>query len=347
MKSSLETVEKVMQECNQMLANMVQVSKNNLEAERLRLKNLEVTITKSDLKLKLESNSEEEYMIKRQKLVSDSNNFTALEDQIKIKESVDAIKEKHIENEFHTTKINVKREYKLTQKSSFDLWLDYLKSDLTNNDLLDIIDSNIRGPENISVSSSSKRKSIVRDVIINHLDEYYRKRILNESDPKEILKKLRGYKKSEINVTHTSVRARLYQIKMRKEEKVDDFCERFDSIIREYEACENAVPLTDQEKRSSFYQAVSSIAPELRNADFIQRQNFSKEMSLEEIKSFLLQLEAEKKSEKKEEIRVQMSRTFQNQGQETRCHRCNSIGHWAKECHLQNCGQWFCYYCQK
>ncbi|XP_043473604.1 E3 ubiquitin-protein ligase rnf8-B-like [Leptopilina heterotoma] len=60
-----------------------------------------------------------------------------------------------------------------------------------------------------------------------------------------------------------------------------------------------------------------------------------------------LELEAEKKSEKKEEVRAQRSRTFQNENKETRCHRCNAIGHWAKDCHLQNCGQWFCYYCQK
>lgn len=106
-------------------------------------------------------------------------------------------------------------------------------------------------------------------------------------------------------MTHTSVRSRLYQLKMRKDEKVGDFCERFDSIIRKYKSCGDTVPLTEQEKRSSFYQAVSSIIPELRNADFIQRQTFSKEITLEEIKSFILQLEAEKKSEKREEIRVQ------------------------------------------
>lgn len=117
-----------------------------------------------------------------------------------------------------------------------------------------------------------KRKSIVRDIIINRLYEYYHKKILNEPDFREILKKLKGYKKSEVNVTHTSVRSRLYQIKMRKDEKFDNFCERFDSIIKEYEACGDAVPLTDQEKRYSFYQSVSSITPELRNADFIQRQ---------------------------------------------------------------------------
>lgn len=38
----------------------------------------------------------------------------------------------------------------------------------------------------------------------------------------------------------------MYQIEIKKDEKVDNFCERFDSIIREYEACGDAIPLTDK-----------------------------------------------------------------------------------------------------
>ena len=83
-----------------------------------------------------------------------------------------------------------------------------------------------------------------------------------------------------------------------KDEKVIDFCERFDSIIRKYETCE-VVTLTEP----SFHQSVASII--LRSDDLITRQTQMKEMSLETIKSFILQLEAEKKTDIKEEIRVQ------------------------------------------
>lgn len=58
--------------------------------------------------------------------------------------------------------------------------------------MLDVIDQNLTGPENLSASNKLKRESIIRDIIINHLDEYYHKRILNETNPREILKKLRG-----------------------------------------------------------------------------------------------------------------------------------------------------------
>ena len=46
--------------------------------------------------------------------------------------------------------------------------------------------------------------------------------------------------------------------------------------------------LTEQEKKSSFYQAAASIISELRSADLITRQTQMKEMSLETIKSSIL-----------------------------------------------------------
>lgn len=61
-------------------------------------------------------------------------------------------------------------------------------------------------------------------------------------------------------------------------------------------------------------------------------------MSLEEIKSFILLLEAEKKNEK-EESRAKRVNTNQKQTQESICHPCNGNGHWAKDLHLQDCGQ--------
>lgn len=99
-----------------------------------------------------------------------------------------------LENEYYNSKINIKREYELSQKSNFDIWLDYFKSDLKSicNDILDIIDLSVKGPKKLSSKITLKRKNIVRDIIINHLDESYHKKILHESEPQEILKKLRG-----------------------------------------------------------------------------------------------------------------------------------------------------------
>ena len=120
--------------------------------------------------------------------------------------------------------------------------MDYLKHDLLSLDLRDVIDSTVQGPENLSEIKALKRKNIVRGLIIRHLDESYHKRIISVSDPREIIHRLRGFRRNDSNMTHSSVRTKLYQIKMTKNEKVNDFCERFDSIIREYEACEDTVP---------------------------------------------------------------------------------------------------------
>ncbi|EFA12588.1 hypothetical protein TcasGA2_TC001827 [Tribolium castaneum] len=177
-----------------------------------------------------------------------------------------------IESGINNSKISIRREIKLSQKTNFNLWLDYLRSELQSNDLLNVIDSDLKSVKSNSEQTVLKRNALVRDIIINHLDEDCHKRILNEKEPKEILKKLRMFKKGETNVTHTSVTARLYQIKIGKKEKVVDFCERFNSIVSEYESSEDAVPLTEQGKRSSFFQAVSPAVPELRNADLIRRQ---------------------------------------------------------------------------
>ena len=283
MAASIESLSKVMEVGKAMMAQIVQISENNLEAERLELRAKEV----KSLDENQVQNKDVDSRKTKLEECTDSRKTRVLDVQEheKTNQSVELIK--RFENEFIHSTINVKREYKLTQKSNFDLWVDCLKSELTSNDLLNVIDSKIQGQENLSEQKVLERKSLVRDIIINHLDENYQKRILNESDPKEIIKKLRGYRKNESNVTHSSVRARLYRIKMKKDEKVIDFCERFDSIIREYETCEDAVTLTEQEKRSSFYQAVASIIPELRSADLITRQTQMKEMSLEAIKSFL------------------------------------------------------------
>ncbi|XP_039312239.1 uncharacterized protein LOC120359298 isoform X2 [Solenopsis invicta] len=342
MENSMKLMDKIMSKATDMMENMVEVTRLNLERERVKLRSLEVNNKNvhGSMNNSITTVRESEVESKKKKL-----------DEIKVcsaekDKSLETFKNT-IELELNKQRLHIKREYKLTQKYNFDLWMDYLKSELTNNDLLDVIDLSVTSPENLSESKIIKRIALVRDIIINHLDESYHKRILYEKEPIEILKKLRGYKKSEINVTHTSVRAKLYQIKMRKDEKVSDFCERFDSIIREYESCEDAVPLAEQEIRSALYQAVSINVPELRNVDLIRRQSSLKEMNVDEIKSFMMQLEAEKKNEKVEKIDKPEIRAQRATIEETKCFRCNKLGHMAKDCPLAEHGAWFCYYCQE
>ena len=66
-------------------------------------------------------------------------------------------------------------------------------------------------------------------------------------------------------------------------------------------------------------------------------------MSLETIKSFILQLEAEKMTDTKEEIRVQRVYRESQQASKNKCYRCNGAGLWAKDCRFKNNDKWFCY----
>ncbi|CAG5100648.1 Protein of unknown function [Cotesia congregata] len=127
---------------------------------------------------------------------------------------------------------------------------------------------------------------------------------------------------------------------MNKNESVNEFCERFDAIIREYETCGEGVELTKQEMRSAFYQAVTPGIPQLRDADLIKRTN-SKEMTLEEIKS-------SREEEQQDDQNIKANRVNSgSRGREDRCHRCSGPGHWEQQCPWKEKGMWDCYECKK
>ena len=71
-----------------------------------------------------------------------------------------------------------------------------------------------------------------------------------------------------------------------------------------------------------------------------------KEMKLEKIKLFPLQLEAEKKTDTKEETRVQRVYGDSQQAIENKWYGYNGAGHGAKQCQFDNTNKWFCYVCQ-
>ena len=257
-----------------------------------------------------------------------------------IRKELDEIK-RNLEDK-NLSKVSVKRDYKLTQNSNLDLWTDRLRSELLVNDMLVVIDS----PN--SSNATLKRKGLVRDIIISHLDEHYHKKIFNETDLIVILNKIKEYKRGEKkNVTHSSDRAEIYSLTYDPKDKIFNFIEKFDGIVRDYENMERAIQFTEPEKRAAFYKAVSGAFPELRSADLLKRQT-SSEMTLDEIKSFLLQLEAEKRGDQREDVRAHRDRSFvQTKKPEEKCHRCNRVGHWRNECPFEGTEFWFCYWCKK
>lgn len=229
------------------MEQVTSATKNLAEAERCKLKQLEVQNTTgyfgSYEKDSLEQSTPiSEPLAKRRRLEisqvdQSSKQVTNGGETIDSSEQINSLR-KAVEDAFHNT-ISIKMDYKRTGKSDINLWYDSLKSELRSNDLLDVIDESITPPIILSESTTNKRQNIVRDIIINRLDDSYHKKVLKETNPIEIIKILRNWRKIENKVNPTSIRTKIYSIKMKPKESVTDFCERFESLIRDYEACEN------------------------------------------------------------------------------------------------------------
>ena len=94
---------------------------------------------------------------------------------------------------------------------------------------------------------------------------------------------------------HITVRQKLYKINKSNNEKVSDFCNRFNDIIKEYDTCNTKIPLSEEEIRAGFYNAVPDSSPELRSTFLVKRQTGS-EMTKEGVMKCLLQVEAQRQS---------------------------------------------------
>ncbi|XP_071573102.1 uncharacterized protein [Temnothorax nylanderi] len=215
--------------------------------------------------------------------------------------------------------------------------------------LLYLIDPKAPQPTGVSEIETTLRKNSVKDIIISHIDEEYHKKILGLTEPMEILQKLRESRKGEVSSTPTSIRTKLYNLRMNKGERVHNFCERFDQIIREHELSDDPQKLTEQEKRSTFYQAIIGVMPEIRRTDSAVITTTGKEMSMEALRKVMTRIQedndADSKKPKPREPMASRASSQKFKGEKNKCFRCNRDGHWQRECPLINSNRWFCYIC--
>lgn len=160
--------------------------------------------------------------------------------------------------------------------------MDHLKSELISNNLLDVINNSVMGPSAFSEEVNYKGKAIVTGIIISHLNDNDHKRICNLREPITITRKLKEFKSVKTNVIHSSIKTRLYQLKLKPREKILELNEKFDAIIRKYESFHGAAILIEQEKQSAYYNAVLGTAHGIRAADLLSRRSsFKEEMKLD------------------------------------------------------------------
>lgn len=339
-RENIELQNKGFEAMKTLMSLINKTSENLLKAERLRMQGTRGNLLNSTAFLD-ESSTHTGAGIEVQSSPQEIN----IEVTKALNASITALKST-LESSKKSQNYQVPRKYTLNSDSDINIWLDKLKSELSSKDLLDVIDPTVIGPDNLDVQTIAKRKQAVREIITSHLDDKYYKRVLTITDPIMVITSLKEAKRVEKNVTHTSVRTKLYGMKLKPKESIDEFWNKFDNTIVEYESCDNAVPLTDEEKRSAFYQAVSKVIPEARTADLLHRQFKGRSMTLVELRSHLLQLEAEKKSETSQEQDACANQAKRFKSHHDNCYRCNKTGHYVKQCPLAATSEWYCYICK-
>lgn len=339
-RENIELQNKGFESMKILMHHIQQTSENFLAVERLRLQSARSNLLNSTTFLD-ETPAQTGAGVNIQSSPHDIN----LEVTKALNDSLTALKTT-IESNKKSQNYQAPRQYTLNSNSDINIWMDKLRSEISSKDLLDVIDPTVIGPDNLDEQTISKRKHTVREIITSHLEDKYYKRVLTITDPIMVLKSLKEAKRVENNVTHTSVRTKLYQMRLKPKESIDEFWNKFDNTVVEYESCDNAVPLTDEEKRSAFYQAVCNAIPEARTADLLHRQITGKSMTLDALRSHLLEMEAEKKSETFQDQGVRANQAKRFKTHRDNCYRCNKMGHYIKQCPLETTGEWYCYICQ-
>lgn len=113
----------------------------------------------------------------------------------------------------------------------------------------------------------------------------------NIREPSEIIKHIREARRIETNMTATSIRQRMYDIRKSRGEKVSIFCDKFDKLIRQFEACNPGQTIQECERKAVFRHAVADGHPELANT-YLSRSQQGDEMTTDQMQAFLLQREA-------------------------------------------------------
>ncbi|KAL7294228.1 hypothetical protein TKK_0012244 [Trichogramma kaykai] len=233
------------------------------------------------------------------------------------------------------SRTRVKREYRLDSKTIFSDWLEFLKSELEYNDLLHFIETNVLEDEELAYKN--KINAIIKDIIASRVDKSFQSKIISMREPVEILRKLKDARAIESNINSFDLKCDIFSMKMKKGEKVSEFCDRFEKFIKIYDESEPEAPLSDHDKASAFFRATKEHCEEMRRSNWMQKVKDRVGMTMEEMKSYLLQAEANN------EASGGTPRARVAEAMHDICFKCNKPGHMARAC--QN--GYFCYLCKE
>ena len=217
--------------------------------------------------------------------------------------------------------------------------MDFLISELRTIDLLYIVDPNEKPNFTVDDSTREKHTFKVRDILINRLDQNYYSKIDQIKDPAEILGKIRDIKRYETNLTSMTIRKRLCNMEYDpNKEKAAEFWDRFEELVRNYDILPNVNPLSDDEKRDAFFNAISTAIPQIEFMDFMTSNSTGKSLTYDQLKAFILRHEANK-------IQTSKARpaalNVRKHDAKNRCYSCGGQGHRSDECRNDGKPQWY------
>lgn len=235
----------------------------------------------------------------------------------------------------------MKRDYKLEKNGKYEHFYDYFSSELRSFGLLHIIEDTVES--NADEKMLDEQRFKVRDILINHIDRNYYSKVMKIQNPKEILIKLKELKRCEINVTSHSVRKQLYSMQyIIGKIMAVEFCEKFEETIRNYENSPGATPLSEDEKRDAFYNAIMVSVPTVQSIEFLFKNTKGISPDYEQLKNLVMQDEATRKQMSGETSEVKSANLAQRVV--PRCFKCQASGHLARDCRNEGI---LCYNCQK
>lgn len=194
----------------------------------------------------------------------------------------------------NSQRVKIKRNYALTLEALMDLWLKNLRRELKNDKLLDTVDDSVEKPSDLTAEVDQKKLEVARDIIISHLDESYHRRVIDIQQPADVLKRLREIRKAESHIAHATARQKLFDLRMRLKESVNEFITRFKKVISEYENCLDGIKLTEVERTNTLLRAVSGFFLKVSQAHNAFSVTSRKELSNNEIINLLLKTKSSK-----------------------------------------------------
>ncbi|KAL7298918.1 hypothetical protein TKK_0008023 [Trichogramma kaykai] len=229
-----------------------------------------------------------------------------------------------------------RREYKLTSEVTFELFVDFLTSELTLCDLMYVIDSKITRKNSLSPEQLEKDKIRVRDIIINRIDMSYYTKVSHLRDPIDLLKKIKELKFSETSITPSVLRKRLNSIKYQPHrEKASEFWDRFDDLVRMYNRIPDVQKLTEIDIRDALFDAIVHALPGVRDTQFFFKHSANRDMTIDELKDYIIRQESYKLEQQEIEKSSRpppSARQADTRNDNRLCYTCGNKGHIAQDC---------------